>query len=166
MNFRLLLIVFAFYLVSIQTIRSDALGIWLLDEKTGEKVADISGNDNHGELTGAIKFTGKGKISGALEGNGETGWVEIPSSDSLKQAEGPFTLMAWAKINQAGEHGIFTKSSDAPVKHQDWGLYVWGRQTRFAGNWPEGWTAGKFTGKSDIKPGVWLHFAVTQGQKR
>ena len=30
-----------------------AMGIWLLDEKTGKKVKDVSGNDNHGEIQGA-----------------------------------------------------------------------------------------------------------------
>ena len=30
-----------------------AMGIWLLDENTGKKVKDISGNDNHGEIQGA-----------------------------------------------------------------------------------------------------------------
>lgn len=159
-------IIASFSLVPIYIVHSEAVGIWLLNERTGKATADASGNRNDGKLVGTIRWTAKGKIGAALEGNGEPGWVEIPSSDSLKRAEGPFTVMAWAKINVAGQHGIFTKSTDAPVKHQDWGLYVWDGKIRFAGNWPEGWTAGKFTGKSNIKEDQWLHFAVTWGEKK
>ena len=30
-----------------------AVGVWLLNENTSEKVKDISGHDNHGEIQGA-----------------------------------------------------------------------------------------------------------------
>jgi len=58
-----------------------AMGIWLLDEKTGNKVKDVSGNDNHGEIQGA-KWA-KGKFGSALKFNGKTDRVVIPNSDSL-----------------------------------------------------------------------------------
>ena len=58
-----------------------AMGIWLLDEKTGKKVKDVSGNDNHGEIQGA-KWA-KGKFGSALKFNGSTDRVVIPNSDSL-----------------------------------------------------------------------------------
>ena len=58
-----------------------AMGIWLLDENTGKKVKDVSGNNNHGEIQGA-KWA-KGKFGSALKFNGKTDRVVIPNSDSL-----------------------------------------------------------------------------------
>lgn len=144
-------------------IHGGVVGLWLLDEGKGEIAADSSENGNDGSLTGAIKWSDSGKIGACIEGDGSVGWVEIPSSESLTRGAGPFTVMAWAKANVAGNHGIFAKSSDAPVKHQDWGLYIFAGKVRFSGNWPEGWTKNQFMSQSDVEVGKWTHLAVTWG---
>lgn len=141
---------------------SEAVGLWLLDDD-GEVAADFTENGNDGKRTGAIKWSNDGKVGGCIEGNG-SGWVQIPSSESLTRGAGPFTVMAWAKINAPGQYGIFAKSADVPVAHQDWGLYVWDGFVRFAGNWPEAWTAGQFTSKAPVEVGKWTHLAVSWGE--
>lgn len=142
------------------------VGLWLLDEGSGQIASDSSGNGNNGKLTGSIKWSNKGKIKGCIEGDGSIGWVEIPNSKSLTRGAGPFTVMAWVKTNAVAQYGIFAKSADAPVAHQDWGLYVWDGKMRFAGNWPEAWTAEKFTSKGDVIAGKWIHLAVAWGAEK
>ena len=75
-----------------------AMGIWLLDENTGKKVKDVSGNNNHGEIQGA-KWA-KGKFGSALKFNGKTDRVVIPNSDSL-YAKKAWTITSWIFVNKS-----------------------------------------------------------------
>ncbi|MBP95379.1 hypothetical protein CMK18_05460 [Candidatus Poribacteria bacterium] len=74
------------------------MGIWLLDEKTSNKVKDVSDNDNHGEIQGA-KWA-KGKFGSALKFNGKTDRVVIPNSDSL-YAKKVWTITSWIFVNES-----------------------------------------------------------------
>jgi len=159
-------IVFCLIILSVHEVSSGVVGLWYLDEGNGQIAADSSGNGNDGKLTGTIKWSDNGKFNGCIEGDGTIGWVEIPNSESLTRGSGPFTVMAWIKANAVAQYGIFAKSADAPIAHQDWGLYAWDGKMRFSGNWPEAWTADKFTGKSDIVAGKWIHLAVAWGDEK
>ena len=145
---------------------SEIVGLWLLDEGEGEVAVDSSGNGNDGKLTGTIRWSDDGKVGGCIEGDGSIGWVEIPSSESLTRGAGPFTIMAWVKINAPGGYGIFTKSADAPVEHQDWGLWIWHGFVMFLGNWPEAPMGGQFLSQSKVVVGEWTHLAVSWGQNK
>ena len=68
------------------------VGIWLLDEGTGDKVEDISGNGNDGKIVGA-KWT-DGKFGKALEFDG-TSHVEIPASKTIDDYINGFTYLLW-----------------------------------------------------------------------
>ena len=159
-----MVIVIGLFVLPIAEASAKALGIWLLDDD-GEVAADFTDNGNDGKLSGGVNWSDESQIGGSIEGSGG-GWIDIPNSESLTRATGPFTVMAWAKTKAPGQYGIFAKSADAPVQHQDWGLYVWDGFMRFAGNWPEGWTAEKFTSETPVEVNKWTHLAVTWGDAK
>lgn len=72
----------------------DIVGIWLMDEGSGDEMGDTSGNGNHGELVGAE--WADGKFGSALEFDG-TSHVAIPASASIDDFLDGFTYMIWVK---------------------------------------------------------------------
>ena len=92
------------------------MGIWRLEENTGKKIKDISGNDNHGEIQGA-KWA-KGKVGSALKFNGSTDRVVIPDSDSL-YAKKAWTITSWIFVNKSevGYGHILGKRSGAGTNY-------------------------------------------------
>jgi len=82
------------------TYSAGLIGHWNLDDGSGDKVADSSRDGAHGKLVNldAKKAWVTGKIGGALEFDGENGFVEIANSPALQKAQdGSFTLAAWFK---------------------------------------------------------------------
>jgi hypothetical protein len=71
---------------------ADVVGLWLFDEGQGDTVKDSSDNGNDGIIEGA-QWT-DGKFGKALQFDGETTRVVIPSSDSLNVPE-QVTVEAW-----------------------------------------------------------------------
>jgi len=71
---------------------ADVVGLWLFDEGQGDTVKDSSGNGNDGVIEGA-QWT-NGKFGSALQFDGVTTRVVIPSSDSLNVPE-QVTVEAW-----------------------------------------------------------------------
>ena len=75
-----------------------ARGIWLLDEGKGDKIEDISGNKNHGELQGG-KWV-KGPEGSALSLNGQNDRVIIPDSKSM-YLEKAWSITSWVYVNKS-----------------------------------------------------------------
>ena len=137
-----------------------AMGIWLLDENTGKKVKDISGNDNHGEIQGA-KWA-KGKFGSALKFNGSTDRVVIPDSDSL-YAKKAWTITAWIFVNKSevGYGHILGKRSGAGTNYcfrTDSNGVGWDAYFRLGG-WKGAWRIGK------AKKGEWVYMTATYDGK-
>ena len=139
-----------------------AMGIWLLDEKTGKKVKDVSGNDNHGEIQGA-KWA-KGKFGSALKFNGSTDRVVIPNSDSL-YAKKAWTITSWIFVNKSevGYGHILGKRND-PGTNTNYAFRTdskgigWDAYFRLGG-WKGAWAQGKA-----IK-GEWVYMTATYDGK-
>ena len=78
------------------------------NEGTGTTVADVSGNNNNGTISGATRTTA-GKFGSALVFNGTNGLVSIPNSASL-QLTTAMTLEAWVNpsvVNSAWRDVIY-----------------------------------------------------------
>jgi len=70
------------------------MGMWFLDEGSGDTVKDTSGNGNHGTI-----ITSKwvdGKLGKGIEFDG-TGHVEIPASKTTDDFLNGFTYLLWIK---------------------------------------------------------------------
>ena len=74
------------------------VGCWLMNEGTGNRVFDYSGNGNQGTLTNIDQTTDwvAGRDGWALEFDGTNEHIEINSIwDSFPIADTPFTITAW-----------------------------------------------------------------------
>lgn len=73
------------------------LGMWLLEEGSGKKAIDSSGNKNDGDIMGNPKWI-DGKFGKALQFNGSTDYVSLP--ELPEQSNKPLSVIAW--INWEG----------------------------------------------------------------
>jgi hypothetical protein len=126
------------------------------NEGSGTTLTDLSGNGNHGTISGAT-WTASGKYGSALLFNGTSAQVTIPNSASLQLSTG-MTLEAWVYPTSAptGWRSVVTKNVDAyylmaasnpndrPAAGGTWGS---GNQNTFG-------TAG-------LAVNTWTHLAAT-----
>jgi len=71
------------------------IGLWTLDEGSGNVTKDFSGNKNDGKFVGSPKWV-NGKFGKALEFDGPTTWVDCGKDASLNiEAGGSVTMCAW-----------------------------------------------------------------------
>jgi len=75
---------------------------WRFDEGSGTNAADSSGNANAGTLQGGVTWIA-GKRQGAVQFDGSTGVVRVPSNASLEPAA--VSVSAWVK--RSGSPGNF-----------------------------------------------------------
>lgn len=71
-----------------------------MSEGLGSIVHDVSPYGNHGTIYGASWVDGR--FGKALNFNGLTDYVEVPTSVSLNPSAQPFTVEVWFKLNAVG----------------------------------------------------------------
>jgi hypothetical protein len=87
---------------------SSIVGLWLLDEGSGNTVADLSGNGHDGEIDGAV-WVG-GKMGQALEFDGDDS-VTVPDAPDLRIGA-QLTMMAWFHATDIGDWRQIVAKSD------------------------------------------------------
>ncbi len=138
-----------------------AVGAWLLDEGSGNEVADASGNGNDGEFVGNPKWI-EGVFGSALHFNGRNDMIPVGKDKSLRITEG--TMMNWINIQTSNDSGLSSMTIpyddgaawDAP--YRSLGLGTWQGQLRY-------WIAINDQNR-EIQPGKieedrWYHEAIT-----
>ena len=139
-----------------------ARGIWLLDEGKGDKINDISGNENHGELQGGKWI--KGPDGPALSLNGVNDRVIIPDSDSL-YLEKAWTVTSWVFVNKSENgygHILGKRPANGTVAN-----YAFRTSSNGTG-WEayfarDGWKGA--WGQGNVKKDVWLYMTATYDAK-
>ena len=131
------------------------------EETSGATVVDISGNSNHGTISGATRTT-SGKYGKALSFDGASNWVTVNDSASLDLTTS-VTVEAWiypnnldsgwwycvlAKDHSGGASYYLAASSDRNqpefgVGTEDWSWYK------------------LYGGPSLLQPNTWVHLAAT-----
>lgn len=141
--------------VSITVSNAQSTGLvaaYAFDEGSGSTVADASGNNNTGTITGAT-WTTSGRFGGALVFNGTSARVRIPDSPTLRLTTG-MTLQAWVnptKVSPAWRDVIY-KGND--------NYYL--EATSSTGGMPAtGGTFGRTFGTAALAPHTWTHLAAT-----
>lgn len=106
------------------------VGLWLMNEGSGDKVYDLSGNGNIGTFVGDTHFVG-GKFGPVLDFDG-TGDYVVVSDGALRSAiSSEVTIATWAYVTADGvERRIFDRQGDySLVIHQNniklWIENVW-----------------------------------------
>ncbi len=160
----LLMSVIGMIIVSVGDAKIDpkaAVGAWLLDEGSGNKVVDASGNGNDGEFVGNPKWI-EGVFGSALHFNGRNDMVPVGQNDSLRISEG--TMVNWINIQTSNDSGLSSMTipyDDGPAwdaPYRSLGLGTWQGQLRY-------WIAIDDQNR-EIQPGKieedrWYHEAIT-----
>ena len=94
-------------------------GYWKFDDASGTTAADSSGNGNTGTLVNSPKWIA-GNTGDAVQLNGSSQYVNVPSSSNFDFGQGDFTLSAWVNLSSAVpvgqtysilEHGMTNSST-------------------------------------------------------
>jgi len=94
---------------------ADLVAHWRFDDGSGNVAHDTSGNANDGTFAGDPQWV-DGKISGALEFNGSSDYIEVPFSESLRVInQGDFSIAAWLRLNEIPSEYkvVFQQGDDA-----------------------------------------------------
>jgi len=70
------------------------VGYWVMNEGAGDRIYDLSGNGNEGELQG-----GTGWIAGGIDFDGSTGYVDLGTDKIFLDTGRPFTLVGRGKVD-------------------------------------------------------------------
>ena len=139
-----------------------ARGIWLLDEGKGDKIEDISGNKNHGELQGG-KWV-KGPEGSALSLNGQNDRVIIPDSKSM-YLEKAWSITSWVYVNKSENgygHILGKRPANGTVANYAFRTSSSGTgwEAYFARDgWKGAWNQG------NVKKDEWLYMTATYDAK-
>ena len=141
-------------------IRPDTIaGLWLFDEGTGKKAKDASENKNDGTIVGKFKWV-DGKFGSALEFDGQSAWLEVPSDKSLDLTDG-LTIAFWAQPQRipGGDERIMAKgmAGNIEVNYQ---MYIRGRHAMFEFN-SGAWWKGYNPNGVILEAGEWYHICGT-----
>lgn len=91
------------------------VGYWPMNEGTGTKAGDFSGNDNTGTLTGTPTWV-KGKLGSGLNFTGYSHYVQINDANSL-DATSEVTLSAWINLSAyADGQPIISKANNYQIQ--------------------------------------------------
>lgn len=90
-------------------------GCWLLNEGSGGKIFDCSGNNNAGNPYGDISWSG-GRFGSALSFDGSDDYFQVPYSSLLNSTI--FTISIWAKVegSQGTWRSLITSRDGAPCR--------------------------------------------------
>lgn len=75
--------------------KTGLIGLWLLNEGSGNLVADLSGNGNNGIITGLTWQSGK--FGSALDGDGTSNYIDCGDVPQVEGVSG-LTVSIWTKI--------------------------------------------------------------------
>ena len=151
-------------LLSANLASGDLAGHWKLDESSGSKAADSSGNSRHGVLRGDPVWQPlDGRVGGALSFDGADDYVSTPFV--LDPGAGPFSAFAWIKGGAAGQALI--SQADGTGIGRAW-LCTTGPQGVLATTLSDG---GRFTSplasEFVVTDGLWHHVGlVWDGSRR
>jgi len=98
------------------------VGYWLLNEGSGNKVFDLSGDGNAGTLVADTHFV-PGKFGPALDFDGTGDYIDCGTSDIFNLTTS-FTLSIWmSRANTTGDHGLFHRYAGAD-NYEGYGLGI------------------------------------------
>ena len=124
--FCVVLFIFSLMFVTLSNAKIDiktAAGIWLLNEKDGAEIVDLSKNGNNGKAQGTKHVAGK--FGTALSFNGSSDRVVVPDAVSL-DLQGAWTITAWIYPNKTEvNYGhILGKRNDAVANDANYAFRI------------------------------------------
>jgi hypothetical protein len=129
------------------------IGWWKFDETEGTTAKDSSGGNHNGTLNGDAKWT-QGKIGGAVELDGKSGFVQIADKSAF-DIGGQITIASWVKIRSvpAEYTAIVTKGDSS------WRLSTAQRERKFHCS-VNNYNSIILDGSTTVDANEWYHVAM------
>ena len=99
------------------------VGLWLFNEGSGNRVYDLSGNENDGTLAGTAHFTSGGKLGPCIILDGDSDYVDCGDPTTFDFGAGNWALSIWAKRESSGSRHVLFGKDDAGNERQFVFLY-------------------------------------------
>lgn len=130
---------------------------WLFD-KEGDTVLDFSGNENHGEVIGKLKWV-KGQFGQAIEFPGEAGnYISVKDSKSLNPKE-QFSITCWVNPADVSTWSRLVSKDDETVG-RDYLLGTGAKLIEF-GTWHPDGSRSLLDTVQGLEVNQWQHVAGT-----
>jgi hypothetical protein len=129
------------------------VGWWKFDETEGSIAKDSSGNNHNGTLIGNAKWA-QGKIGGAIDLDGESGFVQIADKSAFDIA-GQITIACWANLRSVPTDysALVTKGDNS------WRLSTMPGQRKFHASVND-WQQLMVDGSTEVSANEWHHVAM------
>jgi hypothetical protein len=140
-------------------LRNGLVAAYGFDEGEGSKVMDVSGQDNHGAISGA-KWISDGRYGSALGFDGAHALVSIAHAASLDLASG-MTLEAWVQPTRlAGLQSAIVKEANGGLVYALYGNDSAPKPSAYLRDAENRVTHGS-SGAAGLDVNVWTHLAAT-----
>jgi len=139
---------------------SNFKAVWHLNETTGgaEAILDSTSNNNDGTDNGNPTLGVTGQIGNAIDFNGTTDYIQVPSSSSLKLAGGP-TIEAWINVDSWGDWKNIVFKGDNSASNTDYQFALVNNGLAWDGTLAGTWRTKYFNTPQDT--GTWIYVVVT-----
>jgi hypothetical protein len=129
------------------------VGWWKFDETEGSTATDSSGNNHNGTLIGNARWT-QGKIGGAIDLDGKSGFVQIADKSDFNIA-GQITIACWVNLRSVPTDysAIVTKGDNS------WRLSTMPGQIKFHASVND-WQQLMVDGSTEVAANEWHHVAM------
>ena len=140
-------------------LRNGLVAAYGFDEGEGSTVMDVSGQDNHGAISGA-KWTSDGRYGSALSFDGAHALVSIAHAASLDLASG-MTLEAWVQPTKlAGLQSAIVKEANGGLVYALYGNDSAPKPSAYLRDAEKRVTHGS-SGAAGLDVNAWTHLAAT-----
>ncbi len=153
-------------------------GYWRLGDKTGSRVADVSGKGHDGSLHGTVTLNDKGVLAhetnGAMKFDGKGSYVEIPNSPDFSQPTSGvgFSVEAWMRpdvleFTGENEDNYIHWLGKGEAGKQEWGFRFYpkkssrpNRISAYIFSPGPGLGSGAYV-EEPVAAGKWIHIVAT-----
>jgi len=139
---------------------SNFKGVWHLNQTTGgaDAILDSTSNNNDGTDNGNPTLGVTGQIGNAIDFNGSTDYMQVPSSNSLKLAGG-LTIEAWINVDSWGNWKNIVFKGDNSASNTDYQFALVSNGLAWDGTLAGAWRTKYFNTSQDT--GTWIYVVVT-----
>ncbi len=155
-NSRCFLVVLAIVLLALQAPGKQGLTAFYPLDGDGQ---DVSGNNHNGTVVGALPVADRYGVPSAAMHFGGNDRIDIADDPGLTLGAGPFTIMAWARMEQfSSDSGYYLLGqSNGPGNIPKWIFFLGNGSLSFIVGPSPGWIG---FGAFPFQVGEWYHLAV------
>ncbi len=128
----------AIVIAPIATARADLIGYWPFEDGAGPVVQDLSGNDNHGQLTDTAAFTDDGKFGAALNVGTFNNGAAVLLNDAANREDGAAGFDSIVNTQNATIQYWFHREGEDPQDQWEYFFGTGGNRQLSGAPWGDG----------------------------